>query len=243
MKPNLSGSENSLPTKLRYFGHASLMVTTALDIRVLMDPFQNPRNCKRWFSRKFPPIRANVVTVSRNHFGHNASNAIGGIPAVIRSEGSMRLMDLSVQAIADTDTEPVGTPKSNLNQIIAVETNGLRFCHMGGIQRLPSTSTLDRIRCADVLIVPIDDSEDRLSFEEVNFLIKQIDPKIIVPMHYFNKGLTMPEACLDGIDGWVESLTSVLSVRLIGASEVSISAYQLSNLSCREVWVLNPIPA
>ncbi len=237
--PDSDASSARAAATLRYLGHAAFMVTTAGEMRVLMDPFQNPRGQPRWFKRRFPPLRANVVTVSHDHFDHNALRAIGGIPAVIRSAGTVRLMDLSVRAIPDLHAGNGGTAAPMPNHIVMVESGGVRLCHVGDNRHAPAAEALDAIRPADVLMVPVDDSSHLLSFDEVGALIEAIEPRVVVPMHYFSEGLTAPESTLLGIDRWLDSLAADRAVRRLGTSDVSISPTMLPDASEREVWVLD----
>ena len=71
-------------------------------------------------------------------------------------------------------------------------------------------------------------------------IIEAIEPRVVVPMHYFNEGLTAPESTLLGIDRWLDSLAAELVVRRVGTSDVSISPAMLPGAGEREVWVLEP---
>lgn len=181
-----------------------------------------------------------MATVSHDHFDHNALRALGGIPAVIRSAGAVRLADLSVRAIPDLHAGTGGNAAPMPNQIVIVESGGVRFCHVGDNRHAPSQEALDAIRQADVLMIPVDDSAHLLSFDEVGALIESIEPRVVVPMHYFNEGLTAPESTLLGIDRWLDSLAADLAVRRVGTSDVLVSPTMLADAGEREVWVLAP---
>ena len=114
------------------------------------------------------------------------------------------------------------------NIIFVVEIAGVTFCHLGD-NRLKVPEELGRI---DVLMVPVDETNHLLTYEEVELLVSRLDPALVVPMHYRIPGLTDPASLLGEIEDW---LARSPAVRRISGAHAKFSP---SNLPAkREVWV------
>ena len=80
---------------------------------------------------------------------------------------------------------------------------------------------LDAIGRVDVFMVNVDDS---CHLKEVQRVIQQLEPRIVVPMHYLTPGLTNPESTLESIQGWLKGRPNV---REIEPGPVSFSVESL----------------
>ena len=88
----------SNPT-LRYMGLSSFLWTSSSGYRVLIDPYQNPQYESPWFVRAFPPVSADLVLITHNHFDHNAIYRIAGTPSVLRGSGNFETEGLKVMSV------------------------------------------------------------------------------------------------------------------------------------------------
>lgn len=220
--------------RLRYMGHAAFMILTPAGLRIVIDPFRNPALRPRWFKRRFPPVRANLVAVTHDHFDHNAAKAVKGIPAVLRNEGRISVQDVLLQTIPERHALELDMD----NFIVLLETRSIRFCHLGDVRAHISAEAVGAAGRVDVLMISVDDSQHLLSFEEVDALVHTLSPRVVIPMHYFATGLTREESTLEGIDGWLQSMDDT-PVRRIGSSVLELSLDRLPSRGAREVWVMD----
>jgi L-ascorbate metabolism protein UlaG (beta-lactamase superfamily) len=78
--------------------------------------------------------------------------------------------------------------------------DGIKFCHLGDLGHDLDEETVQKIGEVDVLFIPIGGTftvDDKQAWD----VIKKIQPRIVIPMHYKIGGLSLPIA---GIDAFLE---------------------------------------
>ncbi len=228
-----TSTERSSSVTVDYLGHCSFLWATGEGVRAVIDPYRN-NEAANWFLRDFPAVEADVVMTTHSHFDHDAVELVAGRPTTLRGSGRFQRRDIIIEGVADLharreDREPLA------NVIFTVEVGGVRFCHMGDNRSSIASEALDAIGRVDVFMVNVDDSCHLLSYEEVQRVIQQLKPRIVVPMHYLVPGLTSPESTLRNIESWLESRSNV---REIEAGPVSFSVESLP--AQQETWILTP---
>jgi L-ascorbate metabolism protein UlaG (beta-lactamase superfamily) len=141
---------------------------------------------------KSPRFQADAVFISHNHDNHNGYEAIsakeGSRPLKISGPGEYETGQADIEGILSFHDDQSGK-KSGLNTIYAVNLEEIRLCHMGDFgetELRPETrEALGRI---DVLFLPIG-GKDVIGPENAVKIANQIEPRIIIPMHYEKKDL------------------------------------------------------
>jgi L-ascorbate metabolism protein UlaG (beta-lactamase superfamily) len=90
------------------------------------------------------------------------------------------------------------------NVILVMETGGFRIAHWGDNRDKPDELVMKAIEGVDVLILPIDDSKHILSYEQIQSIIDALSPHVIIPCHYYTKGVNSALSTLDTADEWVD---------------------------------------
>ncbi len=217
---------------LRYLGHAAFLWTVGRT-RVLIDPFRDP-DWGRWFVRRFPALSADVALVTHDHFDHNAVETLGGVTETLAGPGRAERNGISVLGVGDIHALPRLSHMPNT--IFRIEAAGVRYCHVGDNRPDPAPQALERLGEIDVLIVPVDDSRHLLRFNEVNALIDRINPRVVIPMHYFTECTTHPDSTLLPIDKWLSQ--QPFKVNYTAAHTIRITPNSLPNQP--EIWVMQP---
>jgi len=131
---------------------------------------------------KLPKIKADIITVSYEYPDHGRPDLIASQPFIIRAPGEYEIRGISV----------FGIPSFHQNTIYLIETEGLKLCHLGNLDRQLEKETLNQINSPDILFIPAGNS-DAIGPKEAIKIIHQIEPKIIIPMHYQDKELKIKE--------------------------------------------------
>jgi len=108
------------------------------------------------------------------------------------------------------DKEENGNDKNDDNKkacvktaIYTLETEDLKICHLGQLRQKELTSEqVEKIGKIDILMLPIGGGKT-LNAKEAIKIMSQIEPKIIIPMHYKITGL---KEKLDGLDEFLKSV-------------------------------------
>jgi L-ascorbate metabolism protein UlaG (beta-lactamase superfamily) len=208
--------------------------TSRRGVRVLIDPLEYEQG-RHWFDRRFPPIEVDVVAVTHDHFDHNAVEDLPGTPTVLRGPGQFRLDDINVQGVRDLHSSESGR-RGMVNTMFVVESDGVRYCHIGDNRHDIPENVLSQLGNVDVLMVTVDDSCHLLTFDQVTQLVSQLSPRVVVPMHYHIGGLTADTSTLEPPEAWLATQRDVL--RLHGEPQ-EIGVKDLPDH--QQVWVFPPV--
>ena len=183
--------------KVKWLGHASFLITSDSGMKIITDPY--PSGIKaRFLGMMYPKIHesADVVTVSHNHPDHNNVHEVSGEPKVIRHDGVTEVDGITFRGVNGSHGALRGA-----NVMYCFTVDGVRCCHLGDIVERLSDEQLRQIGEVDVLFLPL----IRLPFiRKLNIrparpkaVIRGIQPKVIIPMHYRNRKCWMPFPTID----------------------------------------------
>lgn len=193
-----------MPPVVRYLGHRAFAFEDGGGARVIIDPFGVSPSDNR-FLKPFPPMEADLVAITHDHFCDSAADTPPAPGAEIMDAPGLRQVGgITVTGMADIHAGESGRG-GMANVIYVVEMGGVRYCHMGDNRPDPPPATIKALGKIDALLISVDDSERLMPHEDVDRLIAAIDPKIVIPMGYRIEGLTPPESPLLGVERWAKT--------------------------------------
>ena len=78
-----------------------------------------------------------------------------------------------------------GMERERRNVVYSICIDGFNICHFGNINEPLSAQHIDMLGPVDVILTPHDnDNKNLLSYYEILKMARQLDTKIIIPMHY-----------------------------------------------------------
>jgi len=162
-------------------------------ISIVVDPYGKETGLR------VPKLQADVLLVTHDHEDHNNIQAVSGDYLLINGPGEYDVKDIIIQGIHSFhDNE-----KKEANTIYIIEAEGIRICHLGDLgEKDLSSEQLDKIGDVDILMIPIGGTYTINSVEAVK-IMGQIEPKIIIPMHYHIPDLKYK---LEKIDDFLKAL-------------------------------------
>jgi len=171
----------------QWYGQSFFRIDTK-DAVIAVDPFSKKPDSG---FVKVPRFRADVVLISHDHWDHSNVAALEGEPVVLKGPGEYEVKGIFIQGIPSWHDEKNGEERGS-NTIFVIETEEMRVCHMGdiGTKKLPEDA-LERIGDADVLMIPVG-GKYTVDAAGAWALIREIEPRIVIPMHYKIPGLTLP---------------------------------------------------
>jgi L-ascorbate metabolism protein UlaG (beta-lactamase superfamily) len=168
---------------ISWYGHSCFKISNqGGHLTIITDPFDKSIGL-------IPPHgNADIVTVSHDHNDHNNIKAISGNPFIINGPGEYEIKGIRVIGCSSYHDEKQGQERGS-NTIYLMEIDKIRICHLGdfGQQRL-FDSQLETIGQVDILIIPVGGTYT-IGPREVMKITEQIEPSIIIPMHYKLPGL------------------------------------------------------
>ena len=200
-----------------------------------MDPFDNDerRPWTRWFAAPMPAVRCDYVLTTHDHFDHRAVHRVTA-GTTVRDACDVSGPGLRILGVADEHVPGHGPPGMS-NVVFLIEAGGVRCCHWGDNRADPPRSVVEQLGRVDILMVPVDDSRHLLQYAEIDAIVEAVNPRVIVPMHYFHPSVSDPQSPLGAIDEWLNGQTCARR-SIPGAIEL---APQLSPEE-RQIWVLAP---
>ena len=179
--------------QIRWHGHSCFEITN--DITLVTDPHDG-----KSIGIPAPCVTGDIILISHNHYDHNSVKTVEKDGSkVVTDERKRNISNVEIKGIESYHDKDLGA-KRGKNIIYKFTMNEITFCHLGDLGHELDDDSVQKIGAVDILFIPIGGTftvDDKQAWE----IIKEINPKIIVPMHYKIGGLSLPIA---GIDGFLE---------------------------------------
>lgn len=168
---------------ITWFGQACFRLERG-DLRVLIDPFDKEIGLKP------PRVNDTIVLVTHDHHDHNNVKDTGPETFVIKGPGEYEKSGVQIIGISSFHDNTHGSERG-LNTIYGIKMDDITLCHMGDLgQHELTDEQVELIGNVDILLVPIG-GVYTINGKEAVGIVKQIEPKIIIPMHYKVPGLSV----------------------------------------------------
>ena len=174
--------------EITWLGHACFRIK-GKDATVITDPYD------RSLGLGTLNQRADIVTISHEHPHHNTLTGIKGEPFVINGPGEYEIKGVFVTgAWSYADSE--GGKQLGRNNIFLFHLDDLVVCHLGALGHTLNSHQLEALGDVDVVMVPVG-GHSALSATKASEVISQLEPKIVIPMHYSTGRETLDLDTLD----------------------------------------------
>ncbi|MFH1820576.1 MAG: MBL fold metallo-hydrolase [Candidatus Nealsonbacteria bacterium] len=151
---------------------------------------------------KPPSFAADVLLITHDHHDHNNKKAVRGTPFLIEGPGEYEIKDIFIQGVASFHDNVQGKERGS-NTIYTIESEGLKICHLGDLgQKELTTEQLEALGNIDILMVPVG-GVYTIDSKEASRIISQIEPRIVIPMHYHVPKLKIK---LDDVDKFLKEM-------------------------------------
>lgn len=175
--------------KIRWYGHSCFLITTDSGLRILTDPFDET------VGYSLPGAIVDIVTVSHEHFDHNAVELLSGNFDIVRGPGDHNVRGLTIHGLATYHDDVYGAKRGD-NTIYTFEADGLRITHLGDLGHTLSASQIMALRPINVLMIPVGGFYT-IDAEQAKEVAQTLNPDVIIPMHYKTPVMDLPIAPVD----------------------------------------------
>lgn len=148
-------------------------------LSIVIDPFE-----ESFTGLKLPrKLEADIVMVTHNHADHNNIKRVSGSPFVINGPGEYDIKGAYMEGIPGFHDSSQGKERGVIT-IYTIEAEGMKLCHLGDLgQKELSSEQVDKIGDVDILMLPVG-GVYTIDAQEAVKIMSQIEPKLILPMHY-----------------------------------------------------------
>jgi len=217
---------------IRWHGHACFELIDHDGFTIAIDPHDGYS-----LGIKPPSFKADAVLITHEHFDHNAYNIVAK-PAA--EKYSMREGEFLVggrhkaRGIKLYHDKVKGKRRGEV-VVYKVEVDGVRVLHLGDLGHVFDEGTALELKPVDVLLVPVGGTftiDPREAFE----VVKIVEPKVTVPMHYWVKGMNLP---LQPVDIFVDIVRDVYEVVSMQTNELVVTPEDLQPIVKTKVYLLS----
>lgn len=181
---------------ITWFGQAYFRIKGKTST-VVIDPFD-----PEFVGLKFPKdIEADVVLSTHGHKDHNNMRAVGGSPLVITGPGEYEKAGVSVAGVSVYHDQSQGSERGK-NTIYHVLIDGVNIVHLGDLGHLLTDEATSQIDACDILMIPVG-SVYTIDAEVAAKVVAQLEPRIVIPMHYKIPGLKFD---LEGVEPFLKEM-------------------------------------
>ncbi|MEK7097348.1 MAG: MBL fold metallo-hydrolase [Patescibacteria group bacterium] len=183
---------------ITWLGHScfKLQDKTGSDaVTVVTDPFD------KTIGLKVPSLEADIVTISHDHYNHNNKSAIRGTPFIVDAAGEYDIKGVAIEGVDSYHDEKEGKERGK-NVIYRITIDDIKVVHLGDLGQILDAKQLEELEGTDILLIPVGGTYN-LNAKQAVEVISQIEPRIVIPMHYKVEGLKLD---IDGVDKFVKEL-------------------------------------
>jgi len=206
--------------QIRWHGHSCFEITN--NITLITDPHDG-----KSIGIPAPTVTGDIILVSHDHYDHNSVKTVEKNGCrIVTDPRKKTIEDIEIRGVESFHDEAEGAKRGS-NIMYKFKIDDITFCHLGDLGHDLDDESINNIGEVDVLFIPIGGTftvDDKQAWD----IIKKINPKIVVPMHYKIGGLSLPIA---GIDAFLEQ--NPYKVLPVG-NEIEIDKEELPNEP--EVW-------
>lgn len=160
---------------IQWYGQSCFKIVSK-DLTIFTDPYDKETGLR--------PARthADIVTVSHDHHDHNNVAELKDNPFVINTPGEYEIKSVFVKGISSFHDIKEGAERG-ANTIFTITVEDMTICHLGDLGVELSEKQIDLIGEVDILMIPVGE-KFTISVDTAVKIINQIEPRVIMPMHY-----------------------------------------------------------
>jgi L-ascorbate metabolism protein UlaG (beta-lactamase superfamily) len=185
--------------KIKWYGHSLFELTTKSkkqeEVKVVIDPYEDKIGLK-------PPKikKADILLISHDHYDHSNVKAIKDDPFLINGPGEYEVKKVFIKGIPAFHDQSQGKERGRVT-IFVIEMAGITICHLSDFgQKELTEEQLEKIGEVNVLMIPTG-GNFTIDPKEAANIVNQIEPQIVIPMHYNIPGLKIK---LEGVDKFLK---------------------------------------
>ncbi len=213
--------------KIQWIAHSCFKITLLSGKVLVFDPFGEG------IGYAMPKMAADYVFCSHGHFDHNGVKSIEGEYRLFAEPGYYETEELIVQGLSCFHDEKQGALRGN-NVIFKVKAEGVTLAHLGDLGHPLSPELAAQLAEVDVLMVPVG-GKYTIDAEEAFEICKQIEPNVILPMHYRTPSLQVDIA---PVTGFIEATKGYFDRSVLGESSFHYVAEDRKKRT--RIFLMNP---
>jgi L-ascorbate metabolism protein UlaG (beta-lactamase superfamily) len=147
------------------------------ETKIVIDPFDES------YGLKPSKLQADILLVSHEHKDHSNVAGVSGNYFLIENPGEYEIKGVYVKGIPAFHDSSSGKERGKVT-MFKILTEEIKICHLSDLgQKELTEQQLEEIGEVDILLIPVGGNYT-IAAKEASMIISQIEPKIVIPMHY-----------------------------------------------------------
>jgi L-ascorbate metabolism protein UlaG (beta-lactamase superfamily) len=147
------------------------------NVTIVTDPYDKS------IGYNLPRLRADLVTCSHDAPGHSNAAAVKGDPKVLTRPGEYEVKGVFITGVQTWRGGGATGEAKEENTVFVFEFGEITVCHLGDLSRVLTQAQVESMPDVDILLAPVGDGS-ALDADKAAEVISQLEPHIVVPMHY-----------------------------------------------------------
>lgn len=182
---------------ITWLGHSSFKIQTQ-NSTILTDPYSPS------IGLRMPKVSADLVLISHEHDDHNNLDALSGTPFIVNSPGEYEVRGVFVHAVPAFHDDKDGSERG-LITIFRIEADDMRLGFLGDLgQKKLNDEQFENMNGLDILFIPVGGNYS-IDGKTAAELITELEPRIVIPMHYKVPGLSSKIA-IAGVEPFMKQM-------------------------------------
>lgn len=212
--------------KLKWIGHACFRIESSDGTVIITDPYEEK------IPYKAPKGPADIVTVSHDHFDHNAVDRVEGSPEVVRGIGERLVRGIPFRGVSAFHDTKGGRDRGQ-DVIFKFAVDGITLAHFGDLGHTLNAEQLRPLQDVEVALLPVG-GHFTVGAKEATEVVRSLPKlRLVIPMHYRTEAVK--DWPIRPVDDFLDEVG--LPVKQVKNAEVKISPELLPTK--KEVWVLD----
>ncbi|MFH1112003.1 MAG: MBL fold metallo-hydrolase [Patescibacteria group bacterium] len=184
---------------IEWFGQSCIKIQTKPgpngEVTVIFDPFDPAK-----VGLKLPKLSGDIVAITHDHFDHNYLAGVSGDYFLIKGPGEYEVKQTFIYGIPGFHDNTGGSERGPITMYL-LESEGMLLAHMGDLGQTQLTDEqLEQLEGVDILILPVG-GVYTIDAKQAVEIISQIEPRIVIPIHYALPGSKIK---LDNLDKFLK---------------------------------------
>lgn len=214
---------------ISWFGLSAFKITSG-NLTLVTDPFSKSVGLTA------PRVATDIAVISniKNEAYNNKESLGGGGTFTIDGPGEFDVKGLFVHGIAAQGDEGGKVGGFDFTTIYSIRMEDIRLGALGSLKQKELTDEqLEALGEIDILFVPVG-GHTVCDAEQAVTIVNQIEPKIVIPMHYAQKGLDIN---LDKVDHFLKEIGQVSAAP---QDKLTLKKSNLAEIENTQITVLAP---
>lgn len=168
-----------------WYGHACFKIK-GKNTSIIIDPYD-----PEFTGIKLPKdLSCDIAIKTHDHKDHSNLEILTENPVIVAGPGEYEISGVAINGISVFHDKQNGSERGK-NTIYNISLDNLNIVHLGDLGHVLSETQIEEIGEADILMVPVGGTYT-IDAADATQVVAQLEPKIIIPMHYGIEGLKFP---------------------------------------------------